>query len=483
MVFAREKSIFEHPYKDRVAFVRQGNELCEDERNALAVRKTHVKKALESVLGYTLAPHEVPTIACVTSGGGLRSFFSTLGFLKGLDQENLLDTVSYISSLSGSTWLLGTWLSLGIPFSQFYEYIATQSWQGLRPPLAHMRFLWSRIHERQKINQPTSMADFFGLCLAYRFFHTWSEDYYNIYLSEQQERIASGKFPFPIYTAISADECNTWYEFTPFEIGSPQFAFYVPTWAYGRVFSQGISLAHPASRFFPCEPTLGVHFGTFGAAFTGTLEEMYTKIKCEISNPLLHQGARMLLPRFGKRRMSTARVHNFMAGLHECPCATYKYLNLSDAGFAFNLPYPPVSGRRPERKVDILIIMDSSRTIKEGFQLQKIYEYAQRHNLALPPLLKEGIEKRAVTVLENTQDPQAPTIIYFPRVKDEQIATDIIKDFDPDRTLQTFCRSINFHYNPLQVQQVSGLMECNVRAHTSVIIQAIHRAVQKKRAP
>ena len=56
---------------------------------------------------------DVPRVALCASGGGYRAMFSTLGFLRGLDQIGCLDGVAYAAGVSGSTWALSQWY--GVP--------------------------------------------------------------------------------------------------------------------------------------------------------------------------------------------------------------------------------------------------------------------------------------------------------------------------------------------------------------------------------
>lgn len=47
---------------------------------------------------------QVPVVAIITTGGGLKSMTGLYGSLMGLKKLNLLDCITYISGLSGTTW-------------------------------------------------------------------------------------------------------------------------------------------------------------------------------------------------------------------------------------------------------------------------------------------------------------------------------------------------------------------------------------------
>ena len=46
---------------------------------------------------------------------------STIGWLRGLEKSGLLDCITYISGVSGSTWATGLWMSLGKRMSEEEE--------------------------------------------------------------------------------------------------------------------------------------------------------------------------------------------------------------------------------------------------------------------------------------------------------------------------------------------------------------------------
>jgi len=47
---------------------------------------------------------QVPVVAIITTGGGLKSMTGLYGSLMGLKKLNLLDCITYVSGLSGTTW-------------------------------------------------------------------------------------------------------------------------------------------------------------------------------------------------------------------------------------------------------------------------------------------------------------------------------------------------------------------------------------------
>lgn len=90
--------------------LRLGFELCSGELEFLDKRKQVVSKALQQVMRLSEAPHcdQVPVIAVLGSGGGTRAMTSLYGSLAGLQELGLLDAVTYLSGVSGSSWCIST---------------------------------------------------------------------------------------------------------------------------------------------------------------------------------------------------------------------------------------------------------------------------------------------------------------------------------------------------------------------------------------
>lgn len=55
-------------------------------------------------LSHPPSAQQVPVVAIITTGGGLKSMTGLYGSLMGLKKLNLLDCITYISGLSGTTW-------------------------------------------------------------------------------------------------------------------------------------------------------------------------------------------------------------------------------------------------------------------------------------------------------------------------------------------------------------------------------------------
>uniref|UniRef100_A0A8C4Q5J2 PLA2c domain-containing protein n=1 Tax=Eptatretus burgeri TaxID=7764 RepID=A0A8C4Q5J2_EPTBU len=82
--------------------------LSDGERRFLQNRRPVVSTAMRKVLGLqeSLREEEVPVVAVLGSGGGVRAMTGFYGSLLGLEHLGLVDCISYIAGVSGSTWCM-----------------------------------------------------------------------------------------------------------------------------------------------------------------------------------------------------------------------------------------------------------------------------------------------------------------------------------------------------------------------------------------
>lgn len=493
LIRAEQKAILNNPYKNTVASVRKDNGLHPEERAYLAKRKPKVKVALEKLLGRSLTDKQVPTIAMIGSGGGYRAMLGTTAFLNGAEKIGLLGAVTYITALSGSTWALGPWISTGMSLSQFKSYIAACITKPIHVnSLGEAQNIADMLSVKIASDQPVTMIDVYGGLLANRLLSHYGSDCQRVYMSDQAARIKNGDYPYPIYSAIDAREAVArdphWFEFTPHEIGAPYFGIYVPTWGYGRQFSDG------KSTDFSPEQSLGFMMGTFGSAFGvhfgRAWDEVSAKIPQFLVKPIVEK--QLLDPLYGKRTESFwAEVFNFMFGIPGQELTARETLKFVDAGIDFNLPYPPVSGERPERKADILIFLDSSKDSIPA-AIKRCEEYARKRGLKYPPMDYSEIDKKTISVFKDEKDPSVPVVIYLPRVSDAQAWAEYkskpewsaykgIEGFDMEKCAKEgFCKTSNFQYTTAQSQQILDQLEFNMMINKDKIIEAINWAIDRR---
>ncbi|GAB1603689.1 cytosolic phospholipase A2-like isoform X2 [Argonauta hians] len=282
--------------------LRYGLCLCDEEKDYLMNRKCRVYETLSNLLEDD-APRnieEVPNIAVIGSGGGFRAMVGFSGVISALKKSKILDSVTYLGGLSGSSWYVSTLYSHNKwpdnPIQEIHDELKVNiepSLVWLLKPNSVYRYI-DRIMIKKRTGQPVSFTDFFGLLVG----ETLLKRRQGVKLSDQKEKIRDGSIPLPIYTCVhvktdvSAKSFQEWIEFTPYEIGIPKYGTYMQTENFGSKFFMGkICREHP-------EPPLHYLQGIWGSAFCilfkRLLEDKSTKdpvgmIRQDIRNELEKQ--------------------------------------------------------------------------------------------------------------------------------------------------------------------------------------------------
>ncbi len=507
-----QQAVVQNPHKKDVATVRMGNPLCQGE---LAFRKQRfpvVKAAQEKFLGMKLKDEDVLEIGFSGSGGGMRAKTYSMGVCVGAGKIGLLDTAMYMSALSGSTWFLGPWISSGMNIQDYREVALQDCVEGLNlqnvKDLAPMLdTLWVKF----AFNQPLNVVDSYGALLGNNFLRGFDKSPNMTYLSEQEVFISDGSCPMPVYTAVlgERDMPNYWFEFTPFEVGSRWLGAYVPTWAFGKEFKNGISKGAAP------EMSLGFFMGIFGSAFAASFEEAYKAVIKNAPLPKFLKGVPLadkiwaaikqnianvaLNTEAGDIRLAWAEVFNYVYKLKQSSFNQYQDLKLADGGVYFNNPIfatyrKPPYGQAP----DVVFVFDSGAVINLD-DLTIAAEYAQENNLKFPEIDDLGylddLDQRALTVFENSSDLEVPLVIYMPRVVDQTLLrkymydpvlsdlADKLKNFDiEDAIANGFAGTFSFDYTMKEAELLAGLAEFNVRACEDQIRDLLQKRVEAKRA-
>lgn len=460
-----------HPYKDKVAYVRRGTELHEQEKNIIQIRKEKAHVALNSMLNTTLSEDEVPTIAFCCSGGGYRALVYTLGFFLGAQEFGLLDSATYMSGLSGSTWFMGSWINHHKNLDIFKKLITLQLQNNIYSGASYYQLI-KLASIKYFYEQNFTLVDIWGALIAKVLLDDFSDPNNAAYMSEQHNFIKDGTYPFPIYTSamINQDKSYHWFEFTPYEAGSSFYKAFIPIWALGRKFKNGIS------EDFAPEQTLGFYLGVFGSAFTISQEEFIKEYAAQIPSIFINTlNFFNTYTTLGELRVSPAIIHNPFLDIENISFSDKNQISLVDAGLNFNLPFPPIL--RPERKVDIIIVCDASYYIEGAPELKKAENYARKNKLKFPIINYRDIERRPVTVFKDT-DPTVPVVIYMPRIKNNAFS-----DFNPTESINSggYCSTFNLQYTPVQTEELSGLAYANILASKETIINTIKSVVINKK--
>jgi phospholipase A2 len=484
-------AIMQNPYENKTASVRTGNGLPAQEKEFLKKRKPKVKTALERMLNRSLEGKRIPTIAILLSGGGFRAMFYSLSALFTAQEFQLLQSTTYIASLSGSCWGVAAWMASQMPLNTFYTWFAGQFESGITDiSSADANLIADALATKYFFDQPIGPVDVYGALIANCVFKELDQYKQRATLSQQADRIAQGDLPMPIYTAVRAESgCveNMWYEFTPYEVGGAWLSSYVPTWAFGRKFSKGISL-----NFAP-ELSLGNLMGIWGFVFGFNFSRALKEI--ELKNKVTFALGKNLIDKieqeFGENRFLKAEVPNFTFNMPQSPIKNQNLLSLTDAGISFILPYPPISGQRPERKADIIIIIDASSGNLSS-ELKNVENYARLKQLPFPKIDCQDIETKAISIFKDEMNSQAPLVIYMPRVISKQLIDryrnnrefksliELIEHINLEQYLETgpFCIR-NFAYTHHHVQQLSAIARFNMLTSKDTIVKEINWKIDR----
>ncbi|NXO65496.1 PA24B phospholipase, partial [Phainopepla nitens] len=224
--------------------VRLGYDLCQREQEFLHKRKRVVAGALKRVLHLErdLHGHEVPVIAVMATGGGLRAMSAMFGHLLALQKLNLLDCVTYLTGASGSTWC-----ALGYSNEEVTTYPKGNQ-EGkcgnVKEKVSHKnvtyRFLCVVKYLLSIFNQSLNLY-FNKLCQCYA--PTEPRKYK---LTDQRKALEHGQNPLPFYAVLNVKEekfgtfkFREWADFSPYEVAIPKYGVSIPSEYFDSEFFMG----------------------------------------------------------------------------------------------------------------------------------------------------------------------------------------------------------------------------------------------------
>ncbi|RXM97924.1 Cytosolic phospholipase A2 zeta [Acipenser ruthenus] len=424
--------------------LRLGFDLSAMELQCVERRKLRACQALQRVLHLSQAPHpeEVPVVAVVGSGGGIRAMTSLLGSLLGLQRLDLLDTVTYIAGVSGSTWW-GRDPETRIPYllgecrdpETRIPYLLGEC----RDPETHIPYLLGECRDPE-----THIPYLLGL---------WS-NLFSINLTQGLTSL-SGSFP-------------NWIQWLREAVRSKD---------------EGAVAGRPAA--------LDTFFVTPVSAVTQLLEEMLS------DRPIIGQSYNFM--RGLNLHRDYSQSHGFTAwnGTHLDAFPNQltpadPQLHLADSGFSINTGTPPLL--RPERGVDVLLSFNF--TWGDQFKALKLTEqYCADHCLPFPRIDLSSIEGRPLQecyVFTDEGDPRAPIVLHFPlvnhsfrensapgvqRVGEAELSEARFEVLTPDSDYRTF----DVSYTPAQHQRLVELTCYNVLNNSQALQGALRQALDRKR--
>lgn len=477
-------------YNSTQARVRISTELSNQELNFLKNRDIKVKSAIENLISVKLNNNQIPRIALCFSGGGYRAMISALGALAGLKLSGLLDTVTYISALSGSTWAISSIYGHNLDLFDNIRLIKEQVSKPLYLSVS-IKFMLENSLYKLFYGQNCNMVGIWGVLLAETLFSDLNkgwfrylnyQEQYNILtrlvksdmpkFSDFRNKIDDGQMPMPICTSIVGDiDTNNryeWVEYNPYEIGFIESNTFIPSWSFGRKFINGVSTD------YSLELGLDYLMGIWGSAFTVSVKELLENYRDSISTALSKTLDLLTInnDKLHKFRLSPAKVSNFAYSLDKHNLKNYKRITLLDAGLACNLPIAPLI--RKNRKIDIMIIFDYSTNVKSAVELKKAEIYAKDNGVKLPDIDYSNIGK--INIFKDL-NADIPIIIYMPLIKNSAYCA----NFDPEDSIQNgYCSTFNLKYKTYQFDELLGLNQYNLISYSSEIVNLIETFLDNK---
>lgn len=490
--------------------------LSEGEKQFRLKRKQKTFEALKNFLGEN-GPNslqEAPTIALAITGGGYRAVATSCGAMEALAENGVVDTLTYIAGLSGSSWYIAT-SYLRQSMANLQSFIEHHDWLRKQMEKSLTTCLWNiSFHKRyreyrdfkRKHNQLTTFVDFYGLALGETFLGIENT---NVTLSSLKNYVESADVPFPILTCAHVREYLPMSEFwdevemTPYEVSLPSYGINIPTEKFNSSWGNGI-----LQQDLP-EPPLHYMMGASGSAFaillskvddkTETHENLQeyvdsikeshhkkktdatkaeqsqadssseddddedqapptekkgsknfstadddwiekVKLKAESDNQadlaqqedtigrgfLLDRTAKvkncatsyMGLQKFRFNTESVSQGTEAAVRIHRKISTKKRNIMLCDSALGCNLP--SIHLVRPQRTVDVLIVVDCSNYVSEQSVMLELFASVQSqvydHGIKFPRISIEKIAEdpfREFYLFEDTEDPESPIVLWF----------------------------------------------------------------------
>ncbi|TKA83016.1 hypothetical protein B0A55_00829 [Friedmanniomyces simplex] len=394
--------------------VRAANGLSPQETAWLEVRRNATIQPMRDLLGRLnitgldttsyINNHQnnasaLPNIGIAVSGGGYRAMLNGAGILEAFDNRTsnatsagqlggLLQSTTYLSGLSGGSWLVGSLYANN--FSSIDSILAQDTsasgsgdlWQlgndiftgpatggiQLLSSVGYYSALQSAVSDKQGAGFDISLTDYWGRALSYQLVNatdggpafTWSS-------IAEQDWFTSGSTPLPLIVADSRapgevliPSNTTVFTFNPWEFGTfdPTVYGFIPMQYVGTNFSAGTTRSDQCVTGFD---NVGFVMGTSATLFNEALTTINGTNSTGLFSSALQNGIEAVLAGFGSSDNDIADYPNPFYGYHNQtnPYAVSRQLTLVDGGEDLqNVPLHPLI--QPVRHVDVIFAIDSS---------------------------------------------------------------------------------------------------------------------------
>ncbi|KAK6481131.1 cytosolic phospholipase A2 zeta-like [Huso huso] len=452
--------------------VRLRSSLCQEETHFLELRRPLVAQALKKALGLKkdLNPKQVPVVAVLGSGGGTRAMTSLYGSLLGLQDLGMLDCVTYLSGVSGSTWCMSAlyenadWSRESLSGLIAKALVGTSGDKMSACSLSRLSYYTEELNRMRDDGLIVSLTDFWGLLVEFFVYRQKNP----ARLSDQKKAVTSGQNPLPIYagvnvkTDLNTKEFAEWCEFSPYEAGFSKYGAFIRTEDFRSQFNKGCLIKRMA------EPRISYLLGMWSSAFAASLDEICNAGKklerlnnkeddVELADDIkmssktsssdgLHthvvtpsSPVSYLVDKLLNSRFSSCQSHNFLHGLnlHSKYHTSHEFitdtdtsldtfpskltpsepvLNLVDSGLSINSAFPLVL--RAAREVDLILSFDYSWG--GHFNVLKLtQQYCSERSIPFPliTLSEEDCKNpKECYIFTDAKNPKTPIVLHFPLI-------------------------------------------------------------------
>uniref|UniRef100_A0A8C3U0U2 Phospholipase A2 n=1 Tax=Catharus ustulatus TaxID=91951 RepID=A0A8C3U0U2_CATUS len=527
--------------------VRLGYDLCVQEQDFIRKRKKVAAAALKDILHLEedLQDDEVPVVAIMTTGGGTRALTAMYAHLLSVQEMNVLDCVSYITGLSGTTWTMSNlyedpyWSQKDLKetLNDARKHVLKNKFVTCFAP-DRLKYYLEELYQRKQEGHQLCFTDLWGLIIE-TMLHD-KEDCHK--LTDQQQALNQGQNPLPIYLSlnvkdkISDQDFREWVEFTPYEVGFPKYGAFIRAEDFGSEFFMGRLMKKvPESRICFLE---GIWSSVFSlnlmdawyisvnsedfwhkwtrdkitdiddeALFPTRPNELDTRVVCPPDSfSEIFRDVAMLRP-------AASEIHNFLKGFQinnnylESEFSKWKdceldsqpnhlttatdYLILIDTAFAFATSYPPLM--RPERKVDVILHFNYSSGSQTG-PLKDASKYFAKQGIPFPTKVPDDQETphlKECYIVGDEESPETPIVIFFPLVNDtfrEYKAPGVKRSpsemAEGEVDVDNACGPYyinNLSYSEENFDKLVNLSYYNVQNNKDLILRALRTAVERKK--
>ncbi|XP_068424303.1 cytosolic phospholipase A2 beta-like isoform X2 [Clinocottus analis] len=523
--------------------IRLDFDIPTQEKEFLKKRSVVVSQALQKLFDNPTDPKKVPKVAVVASGGGSRAMTGLLGSLRGLKDIGVLDAVTYITGVSGSTWTMSTmyqednWSHQDIDsVISAKKEMMTKSILSVFSP-EKVQYYREEMAEKEQAGYIVSLIDMLGLIFEQLVFGKKVTST----LSEQQRAVNEGQNPLPIYTAVNMKDMTKgfqseaeWCEFTPYEVGIQKYGAFVRTEDFGSRFFLGNFV-----KKLP-EVRLPYLIGIWSSAISVSMTQMWTfatgckpiwsnwlgpevddidvdtepaTLDTQLINPTTD--VTNIVTDFFINRPAVAEMYNFMRGFfmhvdynQQSNFVAWKEthpdafpnqltpsdstLRLIDSGHAINIGCVPVL--RPERDVDLIISLSYSWDPEHILKvLEKTAAYCKDHDIPFPNADFASLEKepqKEFYIFEDKENPKAPIVVHFPLVnvtykqfKQPGVKRETEEEFKAGevdvRSNDSPYLTKNFTYSEKDYDALVDLTTYNILNNKESILGALRKAMER----